>query len=43
LVDVYSMMGVKLRNKVVRREATNGLPTGLYLVGRQKVMVAGNR
>jgi hypothetical protein len=43
LVDVYTIMGVKLRNQVVRKEATNGLPKGLYLVGRQKVMVAGNQ
>jgi len=34
-------MGVKLRTKVVRKDATNGLPKGLYFVGRQKVMVSG--
>jgi beta-xylosidase len=39
IVDVYSIMGVKLRSKVVRKEATNGLPTGFYIVGNQKVMV----
>jgi len=43
LVDVHTIMGVKLRSKVVRKEATNGLPAGLYFVGRQKVMVAGVR
>lgn len=43
LVDVYSLMGVRLRSKVVRKAATNGLSPGLYLVGKQKVMVAGNR
>jgi hypothetical protein len=43
LVDVYSLMGVRIRSKVVRKEATNGLPAGLYLVGRQKVMVSGVR
>ncbi len=43
LVDVYTIMGVRLRAKVVRKDATNGLPAGLYLVGRQKVMVAGVR
>jgi beta-xylosidase len=43
LVDVYTLLGVRLRSKVVRKEATNGLPSGLYLVGRQKVMVADVR
>lgn len=43
LVDVYTIMGVKLRSMVVRKDATNGLPKGLYFVGRQKVMVSGSR
>lgn len=43
LVDVYTIMGVKLRSMVVRKDATNGLPKGLYFVGKQKVMVYGAR
>jgi hypothetical protein len=39
LVDVHTIMGVRIRSQVVRKEATNGLPAGMYLVGRQKVMV----
>lgn len=39
MVDVYSVMGVKLRSKVMRKEATNGLPTGVYIVGNEKVVV----
>ncbi len=41
LVDVHNLMGVRLRSKVLRKDATYGLPSGFYLVGRQKVMVSG--
>ncbi|HEY6914786.1 MAG TPA: glycoside hydrolase 43 family protein, partial [Paludibacter sp.] len=38
-VDVYTIMGVRVRSKVLRKEATKGLVGGLYLVGKQKVLV----
>jgi beta-xylosidase len=38
-VDVYTIMGVRVRSKVLRKEATKGLANGMYLVGKQKVMV----
>ncbi len=38
-VDVYTIMGVRVRTGVVSEEAVKGLPPGLYLVGRQKVLV----
>ncbi len=41
LVDVYSVMGVLLRSDVVRREATQGLPAGVYVVGHEKVVETG--
>ncbi|WP_423127503.1 family 43 glycosylhydrolase [Gaoshiqia sp. Z1-71] len=41
LVDVYSMMGVKLRSDVTRENATKGLRAGIYIVGRQKVFECG--
>lgn len=41
-VDVYSIMGVKIRSKVLRKEATLNLPEGCYLVGSQKVMITKN-
>ncbi|MDR1370970.1 MAG: xylan 1,4-beta-xylosidase, partial [Dysgonamonadaceae bacterium] len=39
IVDVYSIMGIKMKSKVMRKDATNGLPTGIYIVGRQKVVI----
>lgn len=38
-VDVYSIMGVKIRCNVLRKEATLNLPDGLYLVGNQKIVI----
>ena len=43
VVDVYSIMGVRVRTKVLRNEATIGLPAGLYIVGNKKVMVRSPR
>jgi hypothetical protein len=40
IVDVYSILGLQLRNKIARKDATVGLPTGVYIVGRQKVIVS---
>ena len=39
LVDVYSIDGVLLRRNVARANATNGLAKGIYIVGKQKVLV----
>ena len=39
LVDVYDISGVKLRNSVKESMATEGLPSGLYIVGKSKVYV----
>jgi len=39
LVDVYSMVGVKLRSQVQRKNALDGLDRGVYIVGRKCVMV----
>ncbi|MCK3684701.1 family 43 glycosylhydrolase [Maribellus sp. YY47] len=41
IVDVYSVAGVKLRSDVMRKNATKGLPSGVYVVGRQKVICIG--
>ncbi|MCW0483274.1 family 43 glycosylhydrolase [Gaoshiqia sediminis] len=41
LVDVYSVMGIKLRSDVIRKNATKGLPAGVYIVGNQKVVEIG--
>ena len=41
LVDVYSVWGVKVRSEVFRRDATKGLPAGVYVVGHEKVVETG--
>lgn len=38
-VDVYNMNGQLLRHNVERSEATQGLPSGIYIVGGKKVIV----
>ena len=38
-VDVYSIDGVLIRRNVARAGATNGLAKGIYIVGKQKVLV----
>jgi len=40
-VDVYSITGARIRSQVKRKEATKGLPDGIYIVGREKVVVVG--
>ena len=39
IVDVYSTDGVLIRRNVARINATNGLAKGIYIVGKQKVLV----
>ena len=39
IVDVYSVDGVLIRRNVARINATNGLAKGIYIVGKQKVLV----
>lgn len=38
-VDVYNTNGQLIRHNVEREEATNGLPSGIYIVGGKKVIV----
>jgi hypothetical protein len=41
-VDVFTILGVKIRSQVKREYATRGLPNGIYLVGAKKVVVINN-
>lgn len=43
LVDVYTITGARLRLQVKRKEATKGLLDGIYIVGREKVIVVGRK
>ena len=38
-VDVYTLSGVKLRENAAPAQATKGLPRGLYIVGKKKMLV----
>ncbi|MBN1926185.1 MAG: xylan 1,4-beta-xylosidase, partial [Prolixibacteraceae bacterium] len=38
-VNVYTLMGKRIKTNVLKSEATLGLPPGFYIVGRQKVVV----
>ncbi len=38
-VDVYNVTGLRVRNQVLKSEATVGLPKGIYIVGNRKVVV----
>jgi len=40
LVDVYIILGGRIRSQVLEKEATKGLGKGLYLVGNKKVLVS---
>ena len=39
LVDVYTLTGVTIRRRVPRIHALQGLPSGIYLVDHQKMIV----
>jgi beta-xylosidase len=39
LVDVYTIMGIKVRSSVLQKEAIRGLPIGVYIVGNKKIAV----
>lgn len=39
LVDVYNMMGMKIRSQMKRSEVIKDLPTGLYVIGKRKVII----
>ncbi|MBQ4173644.1 MAG: T9SS type A sorting domain-containing protein, partial [Prevotella sp.] len=38
-VNVYTLSGQLIRNRVNKSEATRGLPSGIYIVGNKKVFV----
>jgi len=39
IVDVYNMMGIKIRSQVKRGEVIKDLSAGLYIIGHQKIMI----
>jgi hypothetical protein len=47
IVDVYNLMGVKLKSAILREDAPRGLPVGVYIVGNKLLgnekIVVGNK
>lgn len=43
IVDVYTIMGVRIRSQVKREQATLGLSVGVYIVGNKKVIITGKK
>jgi beta-xylosidase len=41
LVDVYTIMGIRIRSQIKRELAVRGLTNGLYIVGKKKVLIVG--
>jgi beta-xylosidase len=42
IVDVYTIMGIRIQSKIKREHATKGLPNGVYIVGKNKVLVTND-
>lgn len=42
LVDVYTLLGERIRSKVLEKNAIRGLAKGIYLIGNKKVLVTDN-
>jgi hypothetical protein len=40
-VEIYTVMGVKIKSHIKRKEAAIGLCNGVYIVGNRKVIVIG--
>lgn len=39
IVDVYTIMGIKIREKVDKLAVINELPNGLYIIGNEKIFI----
>jgi hypothetical protein len=42
-VDVYTITGAKIRSQIKREIATEGLPDGVYIIGREKVIIINKK
>ena len=40
IVDVYTIMGIKIRSQIKREQAIRELPNGLYIVGKTKILIS---
>ena len=42
MVDVYTIMGIKIRTQIKREQAIKELTNGLYIVGKEKILIVNN-
>jgi hypothetical protein len=40
IIDVYTIMGIKIRSQIKREQAIRQLPNGLYIVGKTKILIS---
>jgi len=40
IVDVYTIMGIKIRSQIKREQAIRELRNGLYIVGKKKILIS---
>ena len=40
IIDVYTIMGIKIRSQIKREQAIRELPNGLYIVGKTKILIS---
>jgi len=39
IVDVYTIMGIRIRSQIKREQIMKELPNGLYIIGREKILI----
>jgi len=39
-VDVYTILGIRIKTPVRQKDALNGLDKGIYLIGKKKLLVS---
>jgi len=39
IVDVYTIMGIRIRSHIKRAQAMQELPNGLYIIGKEKILI----
>jgi len=42
MVDVYTIMGIKIRTQIKREQAIKELSNGLYIVGKEKIIIVNH-
>jgi len=42
IVDVYTIMGIKILSQIKREQAIKELSNGLYIVGKEKIIIVNN-